>query len=254
LTNNKGNPQALSLVSLVLIVAIFVVGLVVPKPLNWIGIIFLLAFFLVLIGKYTTDDYWGVFTNERKKIALSRFQLVVWTIIVLSAFLTIALGRISAGSSDPLNIALPIQLWELLGISTTALVGSPLILNTKISKISKEFRASHLADPDAEPKFGILAYNDDKKKAKFSDMFTGDETGNEGSIDMAKVQMFFFTIIIAFSYMVLLFNLINTTNADALIASPFNFPTLSESLVALLGISSAGYLVNKTYDKTKTAK
>jgi len=70
---------------------------------------------------------------------------------------------------------------------------------------------------------------------------------------MAKIQMFFLTLIIAFSYAVLLFNMINTTTADILrTASPFNFPALSDSLVALLGISSAGYLANKTYDKTKT--
>jgi energy-coupling factor transporter transmembrane protein EcfT len=241
--------------SIVIVPAIFIVGYVVPKPVNWFSIMFLLALFLVLIGKYITDKWWGVFINERNKIALSRFQLVVWTLIIISAFLTIALLRIREGSSDPLGIALPQQLWELLGISVTSLVGSPLILSTKISKTSKDFKERQKADKSlTEPKFGILAFNDGiKKKPKFSEMFTGDEDGNEDSIDLAKVQMFFFTIIIAFSYVVLLFNLINTTSADIFrTASPFNFPALTDSAVALLGISSAGYLANKTYDKTKT--
>jgi general stress protein CsbA len=248
-------------VSIVIIPVIFIVGFVVPKPSNWVSIIVLLALFLVSIGKYTTDKYWGVLIDERNKVALSRFQLVVWTLIVLSAFLTIALLRIKEGSSDPLSIALPQQLWQLLGISVTSLVGSPLILSTKISKTSREFkeeleawqRGPKTSPEPKPPKFGILAVNDGTKKPKFSDMFTGDEKGNEPSIDMAKVQMFFFTLIIAFSYAVLLFNLISTTNVDTLrTASPFNFPALSDSVVALLGISSAGYLANKTYDKTKT--
>jgi len=41
-------------------------------------------------------------------------------------------------------------------------------------------------------------------------MFTGDEIANKGLVDVTKVQMFFFTLIIAFSYMVLLVNLIMT--------------------------------------------
>jgi flagellar biosynthesis component FlhA len=65
---------------------------------------------------------------------------------------------------------------------------------------------------------------------------------------MAKVQMFFFTLIIAFSYMVLLVNLIMTKDATEL----NSFPELSDGLVALLGISAAGYLANKPGDKTKT--
>ncbi len=252
MTNNAKYWGSLSLVSLAIILGIFIFGLIVPRPVNWGVIIFLMALFLVAIGKYTTDNYWGVFINERKKFTLSRFQLVVWTLIILSAFLTIALGRIAEGSPDPLNIALPQQLWELLGISTTALVGSPLILSTKTSKISKKFRALKKIHPNlSEPEFGILAY-DPKEKPKFSDMFLGDEEENKTSIDMAKVQMFFFTIIIAFSYMVLLFNLINTSTVDTLKAIQFGFPALSDGVVALLGISSAGYLANKTYDKTKT--
>jgi hypothetical protein len=255
----KTKENSLIIVSIVMILLIFILGYIIPNPLNWAAILISLAVFLLCIGKYTTGEWWGILINERNKIALSRFQLVLWTLIVISALLAVALLRIKAGSSDPLSIALPQQLWELLGISTTALVGSPLILNTKLSKTSKKFKEEHKDEIKAarldgeslpEPAFGILAVGD---KPRFSDMFLGDEDGNKTSIDMAKVQMFFFTLIIVFSYAVLLFNLMNTTSTDIFrTASPFNFPALDNSLVALLGISSAGYLANKTYDKTKT--
>ena len=42
-------------------------------------------------------------------------------------------------------------------------------------------------------------------------MFEGDELSNTASVDLGKVQMFFFTIIVAFSYSVILFN--NLANA-----------------------------------------
>ncbi|MCW3977668.1 MAG: hypothetical protein NWE77_07030 [Candidatus Bathyarchaeota archaeon] len=58
-------------------------------------------------------------------------------LIVLSAFLTIALERIYASATgtiiaDPSAIAIPLELWALLGISTTSFVRSPLVLSAKI--------------------------------------------------------------------------------------------------------------------------
>jgi len=190
--------------------------------------------------------------------------------------------RILAGVNDPLAIEIPEQLWILLGISTTSLVGSPLIRSTKTQKTpagevtdeeirkyaeekEKEYKqkgedinatdSSYNIDLANYTKFvendaiinGLNDSNPDVKNASFSDLFKGDEKGNKRYVDMAKVQMFFFTLIIAFTYMVMLFNLIRTT-APAEIS---RFPELSDSMVALLGISSAGYLANKTYDHTK---
>jgi hypothetical protein len=323
--------------SIVSIVAIFVVGLVLPKGLNWFLVMFFMICFIALIGCLRTGRLSGIFINERNLMSLSRFQLVLWTLIVLSAFLTIALARISASVADPtaiddpLAITLPEQLWTLLGISTASLVGSPLILSTKLPKkpnpkvreafiagkvakideedgeliaanfiairkkeketgeeyTEEEFTASLFLNTTTQVKLGTLAEvkneenkaqmlelekrqkkivarvkrigadaerkgtlnsNADIKDASFSDLFQGDEKGNCEHIDMAKVQMFFFTLIIAFSYMVLLVNLILNSDATEL----DSFPELSDGLVALLGISTAGYLANKPGDKTET--
>jgi hypothetical protein len=303
-TPKSKSPVWVSMASILMIIAIFLFGLYAPRGWNWAIVMFLMIVFISLIGWLITGRFSGIFINERNKMTLSRFQLVIWTLIVLSAFLTIALERISAGVGSPLDIAIPQQLWALLGISTTSLVGSPLILSTKIPKkltksdsreeaiklIKKEndhnklnilsaaedakatvakattttidqakadaagkvAAAEHLIAQKEEivKKFGILASNEKPEDAKFSDMFTGDEKGNNDFVDMAKVQMFLFTLIIAFSYMVLLINLIMTTKPSDL----NSFPVLTDSVVALLGISSAGYLTNKTYDKTPTQK
>jgi hypothetical protein len=241
------------------VILIFVFGFFLPRVVDLTLVLVVMVIFLAIIGKAVTDDWRGILINERGKMTLSRFQLVIWTLIVLSAFITIALKRIAAGADDPLAIAIPEQLWILLGISTTSLVGSPLILNTKKDRkppfMNKEIDdkiANGVSHDVAEAeiakkyKYGLLAFNEDPKKAKFSDIFKGDEKGNEDFVDMAKVQMFFFTLIIAFTYMLLLINLIYATTDFKTFGG---FPPLDDGLVALLGISSGGYLGNKVYDK-----
>ena len=263
LETNPTGTSWLPIIAIVVIPLIFVCGFLAPAGWNWALVMFFMIVFVISLGKLKTESYFGIFINERKKMSLSRFQLVIWTLIVLSAFLTIALYNISAKIANPLEITIPPQLWYLLGISTTSLVGSPLVLSTKRKKTPIEEEVILFQErkgitaktitteiTDNVTRFGTLDFNLKIEDAKFADMFMGDEIGNSGSIDMAKVQKFFFTLIIAFSYMLLLLNLI--MNADSTGLS--SFPALDDSLVALLGISSAGYLTNKTYDKTKTKK
>lgn len=292
---------------------IFPAGFFWSNLWGWLVISICMIGFLLAIGILITNRFSGILIDERFYMTLSRFQLVIWTIIVLSAFLTIALGRVnalltepSASDLEPLAIALPAQLWALLGISTTSLVGSPLILNTKKDKkpanavfykekeacindkikdepeliaannkiemllitastreykdavkkrdnikkkLSSKFEVEAERKIDAEFKnFGLLAYKRNINEAEFSDMFKGDEQGNKPYIDMAKVQMFFFTIIIAFTYLAILLTLIHTEPPMNI----NNFPPLDDGLVALLGISAGGFLGNKIYDHTKT--
>lgn len=316
--------------SIVLIIFIFLSGLFLPQGGNWLVVISLMIGFVALIGKLITRRWSGILINERNKMTLSRFQLVLWTLIVLSALSTIALERIYASATgttiaDPLAIAIPSELWALLGISTVSFVGSPLILSSKVpkkvsgkpldraaslraaekiapidaaedtselrdellslkernpelykeaeGKKSELFKKANTVDAKLEPlepqqmkdikdackqaaediarneiknrNVGPLDFNLKIEDAKFSELFTGDEVANRGFVDMGKVQMFFFTLIAAFSYMVLLVNLIWTTNPVDLTS----FPQLEQGIVTLLGISSGGYLANKVPGK-----
>src|SRR5262249_25290782 len=143
----------------------------------------------------------------------------------------------------------------LMGISTTSLVGTPLIHSSKKNKDPKpeemDKTASALNEDKATiaaNKQGVLYANSDITEASFTDIFQGDEVGNTAFIDLAKTQMFFFTVVAALSYAVVLFVAIKTKAPAELSA----FPELSEGLIAILGISHAGYLVNKTTDHTST--
>jgi hypothetical protein len=164
-------------------------------------------------------------------------------------------------------VQLPEELWWLLGISTVSLVGSPLILQAKKQqvpntaqqatyveqKLSDQQQAQagqqqaqagqQQAGPAQDnlaanvPDVGNVAVNPTPQQASLADMFKGDEIGNEPSVDISKVQMFFFTIVVVLAYGTVLGELFLTTTGTI-----GAFPGLSESILVLLGISHAGYL------------
>jgi hypothetical protein len=89
--------------------------------------------------------------------------------------------------------------------------------------------------------------NQSPEEAQWTDLFMGEEAGNAAWLDLGKVQMFFFTIILAFAYAVNLGELFQ----DAGIIN--EFPTFDDGMVALLGISHAGYLTNKAIPHSQRA-
>ncbi len=89
----------------------------------------------------------------------------------------------------------------------------------------------------------IYQINDAPKNAEFSDIFKAEEVGQEDKVDISKVQMFFFTIISAITYIVSLYNLI------ALTPTTDSFPELEPGLIALLTISHGAYLAKKAAPK-----
>lgn len=243
---------------LALVVAAIIIGWFIESAtMGYLISIGVLIIFLVILGKAITGRAIGVLINPRNLMSLSRFQIVIWTVIVLSAYLVMALHRLRVAVDDPCVIEVPGQIWALLGISTASLVGTPLISNSKkkkepadpkISEQTAKFFAGETKDSVDKNREGILYANENTADARFSDMFEGDELKDTAYVDLAKVQMFFFTVIVAVSYAVVLFQWMQDGE------NPLGqFPGLSDGMVALMGISHAGYLGNKAVDHTKTA-
>jgi hypothetical protein len=88
---------------------------------------------------------------------------------------------------------------------------------------------------------GVLVVNDELRKSSWLDMFRAEEIGGMGRLDLSKIQMFYFTVIIVFAYATALSDLL--ANASEKITS---FPALSPSVIGLLGISHATYLASKS--------
>jgi len=243
----------------VIVVLIGVAGLLVPaesRRLGWFLTMGLFLAFLLVAGRGITGRWTGALIDDRNKMSLARLQLIVWTVVTLAAYLTAALGNIVAGLPDALAVAVPVDLWWLMGISTTSLVASPVLKAMKKTKqedvkewgrtqgeLAAQGAPAAKADIDTQ---GLIVVNKTADRARFSDMFMGEETGNAAALDMAKVQMFLFTLILVLAY--------GASVATAMRVFPITeLPDLSGGMVALLGISHAGYLTSKGAPHSATA-
>jgi hypothetical protein len=246
-------------VLLAALVAIVLLGLLIPlqrRLWSWLGTLILLIVFTTIAGHGITGLWRGLLIDERNKVSLSRLQMILWTIVVLSGFLTAALANIAAGQASPLSIAIPAELWLLMGISTTSLVGSPLIKSTKTAKKPNEaertstfnLMAKEGVDTKKLASKGQIVVNTALEKARWSDLFKGEESGNAAQLDLSKVQMFFFTLILVIAYGAAIGTAFTGT------APKFDsFPALHSGMVALLGISHGGYLVHKAVPHSQIA-
>ena len=226
-----------------------------PRLWTWLGLWLLLALFALIVGNGITGLWLGVLIDSRNKVSLSRFQLVLWTVMILSGYLTAVLVNLDLGHPLPLQIAIPPELWVLMGISTTSLVGSPLLLNLKRAQpVSDDACQEVLAalarqavDPATIQIQGQVVQNALPEAAQWSDLFRGSQTSDAGQVDLGKLQLFFFTLVLALAYGAALLALFGR-DAGAIVS----LPVPDGGTLALLGISHAGYLASKANWKAPT--
>jgi hypothetical protein len=260
-----------------LIVIMVAGGIFAPPnylPYTWIGEFFALLILLIIVGKATpikdgsikdpcdnSKKWYRFFIDERNQMSLSRFQLVMWTLVVISAYFTMVLYNLHTSNIlDAMVIAVPSELWTVLGISVTALVGTNLILGGKKDQIPKDDYGIKTADEKEGNednkglvREGVVCKNDFECQAKFTDIFTGDELAECSNVNLAKVQMFFFTIIILIGYSALLLYIMSSASSQTPFAAINTFPEISQDLAILLAISNGGYLLQKAAPSTPTA-
>jgi len=242
---------------LALIAAIIVLGLFISNLSRlwaWLITLGLMVVYIFVAGHGVTGSIKGTLVDERYKISLSRLQAILWTMLILSSFLTAGLYNIAARESDPLSITIPSELWLTMGISLTSLVGSPLIRSNKKKTQSTQEQWMHTRDVMSKQGVdtnqisteGVMVVNKSPNKAEWSDLFKGEEIGNAALLDLGKIQMFFFTITLLLAYAFAVGSLMTNTGVIR------ELPVLSQSQIALLGISHAGYLVNKAAPHTNS--
>ena len=87
--------------------------------------------------------------------------------------------------------------------------------------------------------------------ARLADLFQGEEIGNAAHLDLGKIQMFYFTLVLVLTYAVMLgamfSHITQHTSPTGMISG---LPSLPDGMVALLGISNGGYLGNKVIPHT----
>ena len=228
---------------------------------SWLLIMALLGLLFVLIGRGVMGLWKGCLIDNRNKMSLSRLQLISWTALVLSAFLTFAAFKVHAHpTTGALDIVVPAQVWSLLGISTASLAGSATIKYAKRNAhVNEEIVEAELqktrqampSAPEAESleSQGLLVTKDTPEGASISDLFAGDEIGSAAQLDVGKVQMFFFTLIVVLAYAIGVGSILYKAGG-----LPNELPDVSEGMVVLLLISHAGFLAGKAVPASPTTR
>jgi cell division protein FtsL len=246
-------------ITIVLVVGLMVLAWTLPVGWNWIAMMAVLILLILYLGMASTGRAFGFLINEQKLMSLSRFQMVVWTVLIVSAYGAIAMERVKKGDVvEPLIVGIDWQVWALLGISTTSLIGTPLLNGNKRRKepaapeaqVAKTALAlDEGANTVAEDRSGVLYGNARIADARFTDLFEGEELANAQLLDIGKLQMFLFTVVIATIYGIQVYQLIAHND----LSDDVSLPKVNEGLLALLGVSHAGYLGTKGITQTPTA-
>lgn len=83
----------------------------------------------------------------------------------------------------------------------------------------------------------------------FLSIFRGSEVGNYAQIDLAKLQMVFFTLVVGVAY---IYALAGVVSGKEVSGSSVSMPVLTDGMVGLLAISNGSYLGAKAVDHTMT--
>jgi hypothetical protein len=187
----------------------------------WALVIICFAGFLGL--KYRSSPL-GILIDTRGRYSLTHFQLVLWSILVLSLIAAVVAGKLWAGVPNALAFDIPNNLLGVMGISVVSTAAAIAVKSGKDAKNPEQIAAS----------------NDDDKPC-LTQMFLVEEGEfADKVVDVSKFQNFWFTIILFVAYIGLAVSAINHdgTSLTAL-------PDFSGTFVALLGISHAGYIAGK---------
>jgi hypothetical protein len=214
---------------------------------SWIVAMIALTIFTLVVGRGVTGVWKGAFVDERFRMSLSRLQMLTWTVVIIAALGTMAIARAQTDPVNAMDIEVPPTVWALLGISTTSLIGSPLIKNAKKDPAAGPDPARAVAlltalgkRPGQVKVEGQVVKNTSIHDASFADLFMGEYVDTFTLLDIAKIQMFFFTVLLVLAYAI---SVGRTLLTDPRLAA---LPDVGNGMLPLLGISHAGYLLSKT--------
>jgi hypothetical protein len=237
----------------VIIAAMIAIGLFLHATsilLMWLLTMAALFLFAMIAGHGMTGLYLcGWLVNEQNRLSLSRLQVFLWTVVVLSAWLASVIVNLKAGHIEKaLDIAIPQEVWLAMGISVASFVGSPIILSSKTQRWALAAQRANKAAPRRKAEKWLFR-NETPADAKLSDLITGEEEGNKELLDISRLQNLFFTLALVGAYAVSLGSVLQKAAAGISVGPISEFPPISVGAAALLGISHAGYLGSKAVDK-----
>jgi IPT/TIG domain len=176
------------------------------------GIIFLLIAYVV-VTIFTRDaNPLHLALSEDGRYSVSKMQFLIWTVVVLFAYVSLWLVRVGHNEYAPIT-DIPASLMLAMGFSVGTAVGAKAITENKIDNGRQ---------PDSRT----------DEKPKLSDL-----AREGGNAELSKVQMLLWTLVTVIVFLVL----VNQAQASP---SP-KLPDIDPSLVVLMGLGQATYLGRK---------
>jgi hypothetical protein len=212
---------------------------------TFIGLALLMAAFIALAGWGITGNVAGALIEPKKgRMSLSRLQVILWTILVLSAYLTAFIVNVASDKTNPLTVAIPPELLIAMGLSITTLAGTGIVLNYKQNQLNPagapervrlQLEARNINYDDTT---GVLVAD----RAQWRDIFEGDTPDTATYLDLGKIQLFYITVALVLGYAIAVGNLFTGVDVHTGVTT---LPAIDKGFVALLAISHAGYLTTK---------
>jgi hypothetical protein len=168
--------------------------------------------------------------------SLSVFQFLLWTFVLMFAFIGVYFVRIFGGVSDPPQGPLPVYLLAITGISVTTPIISSLITSFRFSPRTYDY-SSQDTSQEAEEETPPPA-----KRPAFGEMLRLNEKPA-----LSRFQMFAWTWISIGIYLSVLFSKIGATSTSVWNLS---VPDIDPTLVVLMGLSQVAFLGLKTTGST----
>lgn len=195
--------------------------------LTWLisaGAMVLLA---VLLGLRARGRILGILIDSRGRYSLAQFQLVVWTILLISVVSGVFWGRLAEGNANPYSFAVPPELVGVLGIS---------LASTMMAGVVK-------ASKDATYGDCVAASDRVRDLPRLSQIFMQEEGPlADRVVDVTKFQNFVITLVLVIGYAAMAATIVENAGTAAHVTS---VPGFSGAFITLLGISHAGYLAGK---------
>lgn len=190
-----------------------------------VGALVLLALGAVL-GMVIGRGLLGVLIDQRGRYSLSQFQLVTWTVVLVSLFAGLFAGRLAAHTGgSAMEFKIPPELLAALGISAGSTITALAIKATQDHLQPASIAANTPAFPPRLAQIFLIEQGDQADKV----------------IDISKFQNFWFTILVVAGYISTVIAAVNKQPS----LEGFTLPGFTGTLLALLGISHAGYLAGK---------
>ena len=187
--------------------------------LLWLFFAIVLFVLALLLGVWVRKQPSGILVDNRGRYSLAQFQMVTWTIVVLSLITAVFVARLLGPSpATALEFTVPRTLLLVMGISLGSLAGSAVIKGTK-----DQMRPAS------------IAASNDQDRPRWWQLFTLEEGAlADKAVDIGKFQNFWLTVILVTGYVAMTVSWLSGKSPDAITT----LPDFSESMVTLLAHKS----------------